>query len=220
MLRFSRRPDRVFHAIMAEVLDMAIDNAMHFREGYVPREEEKQDRHEWYEAFFPRSSRLLTSDEAVELLKRLREGHVDQSTLYQLTDYHWLLLYEALDLFCDHHNDSGRKAPPIGPYRIGRLDSGDISQAFFWDLDFVTAEIKDLTPAQRDQIQVSEATWGVVQGLKPHPDELRLVPWERPGPHVPRGQPKSMRRVRYPPSGLPKWYTGAAKDDEDWGFKD
>lgn len=205
---------------MSEVLDMAIGNAMHFREGYVPSEEEKETRQEWYEACFPRSSRLLTSDEGVELLKRLKEGHLDESTLYQLTDYHWLLLYEAVELFCDHHNDSGRKTRKVGPYRIGRLDSGDIVQAFFWDLDYVTSEMKDLTPAQRDSMQVSETTWGVVQGLKPHPDELRLVPWDRPGPHVPRGQPKGTRLVRYPPSRLPKWYTESERTDDDWGFKD
>lgn len=220
MLRFARRPDHVFHAITSEVLDQAIDNAMMFREGHVFSEEDKQERQEWYEACFPLSSHLLTSDEAVALLNRLREAHQDQSTLYQLTDYHWLLLYEAFGLYCDHHNDSGRIASPIGPYRVGRLDSGAMFDAFFWDLDFVTPEIKDLTPTQRECIQVSDETWAVVQGLKPHPDEVSLVPWGRPGPHVSRGQPKGKRLVRYPPSGLPKWYTEAEKDDDDWGFKD
>jgi len=45
--------------------------SMMFREGHVLSDEDKEERQEWYEACFPCSSNLLTSDEAVKLLKRL-----------------------------------------------------------------------------------------------------------------------------------------------------
>jgi hypothetical protein len=33
---------------------------------------------------------------------------MDDMTLYQLTDYHWLLLYKSLRMYCDLYNDDAR----------------------------------------------------------------------------------------------------------------
>jgi hypothetical protein len=96
MLRFSRRPDCVFHAIVSEALDQAIDSTKFFRDGDVLSQQDKRGLQEWYEASFPRTASLLTSEEAVAELERLRDTHLDTNTLSQLTDYHWLLLYESI----------------------------------------------------------------------------------------------------------------------------
>jgi len=218
MLRFARRPDSVFHAIISETLGHAIDNARVFQDDHVLSEEDKRERQEWYEACFPRTATLLTSDETVSQLLHLRDAHLDNNVLRQLTDYHWLLLYESVVLFCDAHNESTDKT--IGSYRIERIHTDEMLQAYFWDLDFVTPELTDLTESQRDMIAVSRETWGVVEGLKPHPDELRLVAWERPGPHVPAGAPPNRHLAIYPPTDVPEWYIESAEQDTDWGFKD
>ena len=51
--------------------------------------------------------------------------------LYQPTDYHWLLLYEALETYCSEFNER-----PDGPlyagYGIERLDFGALVDLFFW----------------------------------------------------------------------------------------
>jgi hypothetical protein len=218
MLRFARRPDHVFHAIVSEALDQAIDNTKVFRDGHVLSQQDKRELQESYEACFPRTATLLTSDEAVPELQRLRNAHLDTNTLSQLTDYHWLLLYESIVLFCDFHNESTNKK--IGSYQIDRIDTDWMIDAYFWDLDFLTPEMTDLTESQRDMLAVSRETWAVVEGLKPHPDELRLVAWERPGPHSPNGTPPDRHLAVYPPTDLPEWYIAFEEQDTDWGFKD
>ena len=59
---------------------------------------------------------------AVRLLERLLAASRDPP-LYQLTDYHWLMIYWCLQMFCDLHNDEAATEPSrrtkVGPYFIG-----------------------------------------------------------------------------------------------------
>jgi hypothetical protein len=84
--------------------------------------------------FDPRTAARLIED----LLAASRD-----TRLYQLTDYHWLVVYRCLETFCDLHNDEAATDPTgwadVGPYSIGSIDFDAIVDRFFWDTDFLMA---------------------------------------------------------------------------------
>jgi hypothetical protein len=131
-------------------------------------------------------ARFFRRKDAVELVEQLLTAS-KEPTLYQITDFHWLILYAALKAYCDDHNDMARDSErgvlPVGPYEIGEIDFDYIVDRFFWDLDFLAGEdLLSLSPNQRrHQLGISDETYSIAAGLKPHPDELRIVPWAASG---------------------------------------
>ena len=207
MLRFESVPDPVFTAILHECLGWTCDDLEYFTETYRPSKGDLRERDEFYRATYPRTARFFRRKEALELVERLLSAS-KEPTLYQITDYHWLILYEALKAYCDDHNDMARDSEggmlPVGPYEIGEIDFDYIVDRFFWDVDFLEGEgLLDLTPdLRRRQLGISDEAYSIAAGLKPHPDELRMIPWTEPGWEAADevAGPESGRIPVYPPN--------------------
>lgn len=213
MLRWANDPDAVFHEIVSEVLAWALDWLAEGEQVSTtakgqPSATREADQH--YHDGMPRTAKLLHRREAVDVLKRLLDAHRDRSARYQVTDYHWLILYEVLQWFTDVAGDLDGSTT-VGPYRVGRFDFGAILDHYFWDLDFMLDAIAQAPEDLKRLLGVSRETWGLVSGLKPHPAELAVTPVtdEGAGPFEPRPGPKTRRLAAYPPEEVSaEWYYG------------
>ena len=60
--------------------------------------------------------------------------------------------------------------------RVRDIDVDSILEDYFWDTDFLfdPAEFEKLGVEGRENMGFSEEAFGVVNGLRPHPDELVL----------------------------------------------
>ena len=148
----------------------------------------------WREAY-PRAATCFTRELAretlVDLLVKLRLPEE-----YVPTEYHWLLLYECLQVQIEVLNDMPlpllvkqlttlatvqdavwlslpARAKGVAGFHI---DFDALIDAYFWDIDFLMdAELfSRLTPDAKANLGFSASVFGVVQGLSPHPDELVL----------------------------------------------
>ena len=207
MLRWNETPDRVFQAIVHACLESTRDMiAAYDHEGELTGGK-RAARNPDYRDELPRLAKYFSGQQAMALLKALLHASQDDGALYQLTDYHWLLLYESLRVYSEVENDGARlSGTPIrcGSYRIGRLDFDEIVDYYFWDTDFLIPELATISEDARRQIGVSPETWGLACGLPPHPDELKIEPVP-PGdePRHPRAWPRGKRLVAYPPRTWP-----------------
>jgi hypothetical protein len=136
VIYFQTKPDVVFEAILHEALlsemtevkmvadDAAIDS---------------------WEGLYPETSSLCGPYKAIRLMAQLLAAIRDTS-VYQLADIHWLLLYECLQNFCATHNDLMEDDPhtlrSIGTFRIGFVDGAAIIDIYFWDTEFLLRPIR------------------------------------------------------------------------------
>ena len=65
---------------------------------------EGADREESYSDGYQLSAKFFSREEFVKILGSLFEASDDNGTLHQLTDYHWLLLYESLKVYTGVRN--------------------------------------------------------------------------------------------------------------------
>ena len=163
MLRFEIQPDTVFFDMLDDAIEQMIDEM---------DLEQPSNQDVSFAVSMPRSSRFFTAEQAKEHLRALQRAiHAPQ--LYQPTDYHWLLLYECLRVYCGLFNEL-----PSGvikdTYGIESIDFNGVIDYFFWDIDFLNDHISDLSMEAREQLGVSPETFGLSMGLKPHPEELTL----------------------------------------------
>jgi hypothetical protein len=134
---------------------------------------------------------------ACTVIKDLGEK-LELPELYQLTDYHWLLLYEVLAQGLIPLNDwrvpeanrelvplagaddgylkvrrRGRRTPPV------QIDFDGFIDQFFGDTDFLLSTVvyEGLDPEVKRKLGANPELFGVIQGMAPHPDELRLEVW-------------------------------------------
>jgi hypothetical protein len=172
MLGFEERPDRVFSAIFEASLEVAADHiAQHLEDhGDTPGP--------WTEHFLDLAP-CFSPRVAQDTIKRLLAAHRDREHIYQLTDYHRLLIYKCLSLTCDVHNDDLNIPPgetaPFGLYSIGPIDFDLLVQRFFPDIDFLFGpEMLNVAGEQRRQFMMTDEAFDLVAGHPPHPDELVL----------------------------------------------
>ncbi len=194
MLRFATKPDGVFtdilHASLGGMRDMLADL--------------DTDAEPFWTAQYPNAAYCFTVRGAVSVLDQLLIASRDLQ-VYQLTDYHWLLLYDCLRVYCDIHNDEVKGAPqgalPIGPYRIGPIDFDALVDVYFWDTDFLLDHITlaGLGPEGRENLDISDEVFGIAQGLPPHPQELKIIPWDEPEWDKEEEQPQGPLIPEYPP---------------------
>ena len=136
-------------------------------------------------------TRELARETLVDLLAKLRLPEE-----YELTEYHWILLYEGLKVQIDFLNDMPL---PLIVERLKTLvtakdelylslptqskevagfhiDFDALIDRYFWDTDFLMdAELfARLSPDQKANLGFSPSVFGVTQGLSPHPEELVL----------------------------------------------
>jgi len=144
-------------------------------------------------------TRELARETLLDLLAKLRLPEE-----YAPTEYHWLLLYECLQVQIEVLNDmplpllveqlktlaTGQDAVYLSlPTRAKgvagfHMDFDALIDAYFWDTDFLMdAELfSRLGPDAKASLGFSASVFGVVQGLSPHPDELVLRRSEEFGP--------------------------------------
>jgi hypothetical protein len=182
MIPFQDEPDPIFLAIVDEALAHVREvHLVHFKKEYRPTRAERQELEESYRDLFPELAPFFTRREFVQLIDRLRRAHREKRRRFELTDYHWLVLYSCLRLFCDLHNDRATGAEDwIGPYEIEGIDFDAIVDRFFFDTDFLMGG--SLLAAEEGvpgQLLVTRETWKIAAGLRPEADDLQLKPVER-----------------------------------------
>lgn len=108
-----------------------------------------------------------------EKLQAREQAALSETGLLLPTDYHWLLLYEVLEVYSEGFNDMphGRLCERFG---IEHIDFHLLIEMFFWDNDFLGEEIPDLALETRQRLDISPETFGLTVGMKPHPEELAL----------------------------------------------
>jgi hypothetical protein len=182
MIAFQDEPDPIFLAIVDEALAHVREvHLVHYKKEYRPTRAERQELEESYRDLFPELAPLFTRVELVRLIDRLRRAHHDRRRRFELTDYHWLVLYSCLRLFCDLHNDGATGAGDrVGPYDIERIDFDAIVDRFFFDTDFLMGTtLLAAEEAAPGQLLVTRQAWKIAAGLKPDAEDLRLKPVER-----------------------------------------
>ncbi len=135
-------------------------------------------------AILPLAARVFSPGVALKALRDMLEK-LPQPELFYLNDYHYLLLYDTLMLYCDLHNDMVRTsrskneknaAARIGPYHIRKIDFGRLEVLYFYDTDFLfdPEVMLNLGEEERKCLSFNPETFAITQGFAPHPEELVL----------------------------------------------
>jgi hypothetical protein len=169
MLRFQEAPDKIslaiLHAALTDALDWIDDN---------------QDDPEDFARVYPESAKCFTPQLAKKILKQLLRASQGR-TLYQLTDYHWLLLYEVLSKFADIFNDEPESVSGgselVTTYGRKKVDFHDFIDCYFWDTDFLADPdgMINMGHESRQSMGLNQEAYAVIQRWTPHPEELALT---------------------------------------------
>ena len=170
MLRFQDTPDEQSLA----TLHAALDDVLARFETW----NEDQD-FEYFDADYPESAKCFTPSLAEATLKNLLLASKDTS-LYQLTDYHWLLLYEVLWNFTTVFNDEPELAAGealVSQYGIQKINFSEFIDWYFWDTDFLAIpnDVVNIGDKGRQAFGFNSEAYGVIQRWPPHPEELELI---------------------------------------------
>ncbi len=137
MIYFRTKPDAAFEAILQEALLSEMTEVKMLADGGAI---------ESWEGLYPHTSAACSPYTAIRMMGQLLAATRDAS-VYQLTDIHWLLLYECLQNFCAIHNelveDDGQALRTIGAFRISQVDEEGIITIYFWDTDFLLRSLSD-----------------------------------------------------------------------------
>ena len=138
MFLFQEQPDPIFLAIFREALEYVRGvQLVQFREGHQPTRSERQELDEFYATLYPELVPFFSRGRLIRVIDRLLEAG-RKPELYRLTDYHWMVIYRCLEMYCDLYNDGATGTDgKVGPYEIERIDFGAIVDRFFFDIDFL-----------------------------------------------------------------------------------
>ncbi|HBL17467.1 MAG TPA: hypothetical protein DD417_12185 [Elusimicrobia bacterium] len=216
MIIFQDEPDPIFLAIVDEALaDVREVHLVRYREGYRPTRAERRDLDESYRDLFPEPVPFFTRRELVRVIDRLRRASRDERRRYELTDYHWLVFYSCLQLYCDLHNDGATASgDQVGPYEIEHIDFDAMVDRFFFDTDFLMgATLLSAEEAAPGQLLVTRQAWKIAARLRPEAKDLRVV--EVACSRGSEGGRESVRRV--PASGYVGPYPLRERDEGEDG---
>jgi hypothetical protein len=179
MLRFQTPPDKIFMAVLSESMEMMINKigetlAVHRKEAmgtFV------------LESLMPNASRVFVAETARTALKHMLHCHKGPG-LYRLNDYHFLLLYDTLEYFCDFHNQRVDSAPnehererasKVGAFHIEEFRFDGLIDIYFYGTAFLTADnvVMNLNPEENES-GIHDEAFSISQGLAPHPEELKF----------------------------------------------
>lgn len=184
MLRFACPLTAAATAIFIYCLELSSDHVVELYESHD----------DWRDAY-PLSARCFTPERAretlIDLVAKLRLPEE-----YMPTEYHWLLMYECLNIQSDVLNDmpepflveqlhmagdAQEEAYLSLPRTSKRLDGfhidfDELVEQYFWDTDFLlSAEtFSQLDAEAKKRLAFSNGLFGVIHGLPPHPEELIL----------------------------------------------
>lgn len=184
MLRFACPLTAAATKLFVYCLEMSADEIIDFYESHD----------DWRHAY-PLSAKCFTRELAqetlVDLIAKLRLPEE-----YMPTEYHWLLLYECLNIQSDLLNDA--PAPVLieqlhmsGDARDEEylclpstskgldgfhIDFDELVDQYFWDTDFLldAETFSQLDAGAKKRLGFSNGLFGVIHGLPPHPAELIL----------------------------------------------
>jgi hypothetical protein len=71
-----------------------------------------------------------------------------------------------------------------------------------WDTDFLVdrSTLAGLGPEGRESLDISDEVFGIAHALPPHPEELKITPWEEPGWDEEDRQIQGPLIPQYPPA--------------------
>jgi hypothetical protein len=118
MLNFSHKPDEVFTELVTKSLDYAIELA-------------KELDDEEFSETFQYIGEVLPREKAVMVLERLSFCH-QMSGVYGINDYHWLLIGDAINLYCIPANSISPQAI-IEKTKISQIDIDEVFDYFLPD---------------------------------------------------------------------------------------
>ena len=184
MLYFRTQPDSVFIAF--------VKHALHWELQAVRRISSANDGDAWVMEY-PVLGTMFTPYSAFITLEELLVAN-EASTVYRLTDYHWLLVYECLKNYCVWHNDQVTDGSVpftmLGGFRFGLVDFETMTDRYFWDQEFM--ELLYTNTAEPDVCSCGENTdtshLDLSHGLRPHPHNLRLTLVEETAWRIPEPQ--------------------------------
>ena len=200
MIVFQDEPDPIFLAIVHEALAHARDvYLLRYLPGHRLTTTERRELDESYRDLFPELVPFFARRELARIIDRLLRASHDGRRRYELTDYHWLVLYSCLQLYCDLHNDGAvGTGDQVGPYEIEAIDFNAIVDRFFFDTDFLMGSVLlAAEEASPGQLLVTRQAWKIAARLKPEAKDLRVTAVASPGESG--GSRESVRRV--PASG-------------------
>lgn len=180
MLRFQSHPDKVFTAILKDSFGLMIDEI----NDAVSFARDEKELIEQLNSLLPNASKVFNPKTAISTLKEL-QSCLEKPLLYELNDYHYLLLYDTLSNLCDLHNSAVRdcetkedriQLSQIGNYYIEELLFNEMVDIYFYDTDFLLdpEDAFNLGMELRKSMDVSDETFSITQGLTPHHQELEL----------------------------------------------
>lgn len=181
MLRFQTHPDVVFMAILQESMAMMIDQLREMEGDLSSAGEDPYDR----ENLLPNAGRVFNTVTAMNTLRQILRCH-RENMLFHMNNYHFLILYDTLQHYCKIRNDMVRtsddlrekeKLTVIGGVQIEVIKFDDLIAVYFFDIDFLldTETVIGLGLDKRSLLGIHNETFGISQGLSPHPEELKLV---------------------------------------------
>jgi hypothetical protein len=179
MLRFQRPPDAVFQAILRTSIDYVIDVIADLIENNEYDETRARDD---MKDLIPAVARVFPPSLARTTLIDLRSC-LNRPELYHLNDYHYLLIYEALEFYAEIHNElvalsksrkERREASCVDHFSIETIDIDGIVERYFYDIDFLLDAETMLNIPDWFRRTFGPEAFGLSQGLLPHPEELRL----------------------------------------------
>ncbi|MCZ6689787.1 MAG: hypothetical protein O7H41_09305 [Planctomycetota bacterium] len=168
MLRFSTEPDLAFAEFLATSLEYEIDQLR-----------DPDDSDEGVLANYSSRTRAIFNRQELQAqLEKLLEAHRSPA-IYKLTDYHFLILHDVLQTHTEVHNDSLELSGEVRRYGdvvLGKIDVDAVLDVYFFDTDFLIdpEDLDALGGERKEMMGFAEDTWGVVNELKPHPEELSL----------------------------------------------
>jgi hypothetical protein len=174
MLRWQFQPDEAFVAILESSLRICIDQLGAYLSDHLAGTTAEV---EFAWLLGTRIWELFDPDQLLGELQKLLTAN--QSTkLYMPNDYHFLILHEVLELQISSHNDRvSASGQPLafGSVLLGQVDF-DFVRDFFWDEDFLldSEVMASLSEENKAALGFNQETFALVQGLKPHPQELEL----------------------------------------------
>ena len=176
MLHFASKPDWVFTELLESGLEITIDTL-------------SLEPEPWYSPISEEVANLFGGNAGVmKVLKELLAASREER-IYEMNDYHMLLLHEILRGQCEIYNDQlrgweeGQEWEPIrvNGQALRHIDEDELVGRFFPDTDFLwmPCPVDPQVPQEvLDVLGLRETTGGVLAKLKPHPEELKLTPLE------------------------------------------
>jgi hypothetical protein len=193
MLKFQTHPDRVFTDILQESMSLMVDQLRIMEEKLL-----NNGKHRDIQILLPNAETVFNVGTALNTLRRMLHCHWE-NVVFCMNSYHFLILYDVLQHYCDIRNDmlltadgvrEKEELSMIAGVRIEKIDFDGLVALYFFDIDFLldSETVSDLGLDKRAMLGIQNETFGISQGMSPHPEELELSADEHDR-HDPAEQP-------------------------------